>query len=327
MKSLMVCLVGLLVSVQASSVSPPVISGQVRLSDGAPVAGAQVVLFDLADLSRGAVGQATTDEAGQFVLPLAAGPSSAYGLVVSGAGLVAYVDSDFGGAAEQGPVDLVVEAQPQGRMKVGPVAAQPKVWRKEVPRLEGMLGDVNNNGQVDLDDGLLGAMYSIDPSILMPNHGSFALGDVNCNGQVDFTDAALIATYLLNPSDAAVESLSIGQLGGFSLNPVTEVVWGSILGTDLSDPTLAEAIDNVPILVAGVFGIEGRDYLYLGIDRAVYDKIDTGHIYRTLTERFPTIPFFIEPSEGVIQHSDDRSEEEESVRIFSSTFDNLDGWA
>ena len=327
MKFLMVCLVGLLVSVQASSVSPPIVSGQVRVSDGAPVAGAQVVLFDLADLSRGAVGQVTTDEAGQFVLPLAAGPSSAYGLVVSGAGLVAYVDSDFGVAAEQGPVDLVVEAQPQARMKVGPVAAQPKVWRKEVPRLEGMLGDVNNNGQVDLDDGLLGAMYSIDPSILMPNHGSFALGDVNCNGQVDFTDAALIATYLLNPSDAAIESLSIGQLGGFSLNPVTEVVWGSILGTDLSDPTLAEAIDNVPILVAGVFGIEGRDYLYLGIDREVWDKIDTGHIYRTLTERFPTIPFFIEPSEGVIQHSDDRSEQEESVRIFSSSFDNLDGWA
>ena len=72
MPFLLVCLVGLLVSVQASPVSPPVISGLVRLPDGSPVAGAQVVLFDVADLGRGPVGQATTDEAGQFALPMVA---------------------------------------------------------------------------------------------------------------------------------------------------------------------------------------------------------------------------------------------------------------
>ena len=72
MQFLMVCLVGLLVSVQASPVSPPVVEGHVRLPDGSPVAGAQVVLFDVADLRRGPVGKATTDEVGQFALPLAA---------------------------------------------------------------------------------------------------------------------------------------------------------------------------------------------------------------------------------------------------------------
>ena len=72
MQFLLTCLVGLLVSVHASPVSPPVISGQVRLADGSPVAGAQVVLFDVADLGRGPVGQATTDEAGQFALPMTA---------------------------------------------------------------------------------------------------------------------------------------------------------------------------------------------------------------------------------------------------------------
>ena len=72
MKSLVVCLVGLLVSVHASPVSPPMVAGQVRLSDGSPVAGAQVVLFDVGDLGRGPMGQATTDETGQFALPLAA---------------------------------------------------------------------------------------------------------------------------------------------------------------------------------------------------------------------------------------------------------------
>ena len=48
------------------------VAGHVRLADGSPVAGAQVVLFDVADLTKGPVGQATTDEAGQFALPLAA---------------------------------------------------------------------------------------------------------------------------------------------------------------------------------------------------------------------------------------------------------------
>ena len=72
MPFLMVCLLGLLVSVDASLASSPVISGQVRLADGSSVAGAQVVLFDVADLSRGPVGQAITDETGQFALPLTA---------------------------------------------------------------------------------------------------------------------------------------------------------------------------------------------------------------------------------------------------------------
>ena len=254
MQFLMVCLVGLLVSVQASPVSPPMVSGHVRLADGSPVAGAQVVLFDVADLRRGPVGKATTDEAGKFALPLAAstawvlpqavalgqnypnpfnpstlipyqlaatspvrlevfnvlgqrvatlvdgqqqgagayvarwdgtnasgraaasgvyfyrltvagahqtgkmvlldgqagvplggvgvaamplavGSTATYGLVVSGAGLVTYVDSDFVGAAGQGPVELVVSAEPRVRMKV------------TVPTLAGLLGDVNADGR------------------------------------------------------------------------------------------------------------------------------------------------------------------------------------
>ena len=143
-------------------------------------------------------------------VPLA-GSSSAYGLVVSGEGLVTYVDSDFGVAA--GPVAIEMASRPNVRMKV-------------VPTLEGMLGDVNNNGHVDLDDGLLVAMYSVTPSLSIPNHGPMALGAVNCNGQVELADAGLIATYVAHPSAAAVASLRIGQHGGYSLDPVTEMVWG-----------------------------------------------------------------------------------------------------
>ena len=408
MPSLMVCLVGLLVSVHASPVSPPVVSGQVRLSDGSPVAGAQVVLFDLADLNRGAVGQATTDETGQFALPLAAGgalvlpqgvalgpnypnpfnPSTlipyqlaatspvrlevfnvlgqrvatlvdgaqgagayvarwdgtdaaggaaasglyfyrltvggahqtgkmvlvdgqagvplggarvaavplaagstvAYGLVVSGQGLVAYVDSDFDVAAGSGPVAIEVEARPNVRMKV-------------VPTLEGMLGDVNADGQVDLDDGLLVAMYSVHPALSLPNHGELALGDVNCDGRVELEDAGLIASYVAHPSDPAVSSLRIGQHGGYSLDPVTEMVWGSILGTKKKDATVARILDEVPVLLSGVMPIDGQNRLYLGIDRAYWTKHGGKHIYEALKERFPVTPIHVEPTIGVVDLS------------------------
>ena len=409
MKFLMVCLVGLLVSVQASPVSPPMVSGQVRLPDGSPVAGAQVVLFDVADLRRGPVGQATTDEAGQFALPLAAstafvlpqavglgqnypnpfnpstlipyqlsatspvrlevfnvlgqrvatlvddaqgagsyvarwdgtdaagraaasgvyfyrltvagahqtgkmvlvdgqagvplggarveavplaaGSTGAYGLVVSGDGLVTYVDSDFGVATGMGPVAIEMAAVPQVRMKV------------TVPTLEGLLGDVNADGQVDLDDGLLVAMYSVDPALSLPNHGYRTLGDVNCDGQVELADAGLLATYVAHPSAAAVASLRIGQRGGYSLNPVTEVVWGSILGTEKKDAMVARLLDGVPVLLSGVLPIDGEDRLYLGIDRAYWTAQGGKQLYEALKQRFPATPIHVEPSIGVVRQS------------------------
>ena len=71
MRSLATCLLGLLVFVSVGTAEVSLV-GQVRLSDGQPVAGAQVMLFDLASLRRGAVAHATTDATGQFALPLAA---------------------------------------------------------------------------------------------------------------------------------------------------------------------------------------------------------------------------------------------------------------
>ena len=65
-----VCLISLLVSASTSA-EEPTVSGQVRLVDGSAVAGAQVLLFDVSDLRRGAVGQATTDGSGRFALSLA----------------------------------------------------------------------------------------------------------------------------------------------------------------------------------------------------------------------------------------------------------------
>ena len=65
-------LMALLGFVQAGAAQPSMVAGHVRLSDGQPVAGAQVALFDLTDLRRGPVARATTDVAGAFALPVAA---------------------------------------------------------------------------------------------------------------------------------------------------------------------------------------------------------------------------------------------------------------
>ena len=64
------CLLALLGFVQAGAAQPSTISGYVRLADGQPVAGARVALFDVTDLTAGAVTHATTDEAGSFALSL-----------------------------------------------------------------------------------------------------------------------------------------------------------------------------------------------------------------------------------------------------------------
>ena len=298
MKMVIAGLVGLLLSVGAEAAA---LSGQVRFADGLPVAGSQVMVFDLADLRRGAVAQATTDEAGGFVLSLESGlpagfslgqnypnpfnpgtvipyelaslnyvrlevfnllgqrvatlvdgeqaagayqarwdgtdasggavsagvylyrltagaamatgrmvlvdgqaglpmagaaqgpvwsavegPSSSYSLVVSGPGVVAYVDADF--RVGLGPVEVVVEA------------ASPAAGGKTTTG--GILGDVNDDGQVDVYDVLLVVLYSGDSSVVVP--GDISLGDVNGDGQIDAADAFLIALYSVNPSDPAL---------------------------------------------------------------------------------------------------------------------------
>ncbi|MYB70489.1 MAG: hypothetical protein F4X75_18560, partial [Gemmatimonadetes bacterium] len=287
MRFLLLGLVGLLVSVQASPVSPPTVTGQVRLAVGSPVAGAQVALFDLADLRRWPVGQATTDENGQFALPRPV--AGRYGLVVSGAGLVAYVDSDFDVAAGLGSVVLD--------------RAGPKGAGKRVPPLAGMLGDVNADGQVDLADGLLVAMSRVDPALSLPRHGSLALGDVNCNGRVEFADAGLIGTFVAHPSDASVSALRIGQRGGYSLDPVMEVIWGSILGNEHQDATVAQLLDAVPVLMSGVLPNDGQKQIYLGIDRAWWAQHGGKHLYEALKERFPVTPIHVGPSAGVNRQS------------------------
>ena len=131
----------------------------------------------------------------------------AYGLTVSGPGLVPYVGPAFRIEAGMAPLDLVVQAP-------GPIPPA------KAASSGGILGDVDNTGRVDFFDALLVALYSRDPSVVMPNNGDISLGDVDADGGVDLTDAWLIAVWLNDPSDPSLPA-GIGEPVGpaASLSP------------------------------------------------------------------------------------------------------------
>ena len=126
-----------------------------------------------------------------------AAPEPTYGLTVSGRDVATHVDPNF--QAGVGPVEIVVEARVTGSTAMK-VTTGDRIW-----------GDVDANGQVDIYDALLVGMYSLDPSIAIPNDGDISLGDVNRDGLIDITDAYLIATYSVNPTDPSLPA-RIGTL-------------------------------------------------------------------------------------------------------------------
>ena len=108
---------------------------------------------------------------------------AAYGLVVSGRGIESFVDPAFSGRG------LVVVKAIQGAAK-----------RAET-EITGLLGDVNNDNQVDIADALVVLVYTLDRAdFAAPNQGHIALGDVNEDGYVDSADVLLIMAYVANPS-------------------------------------------------------------------------------------------------------------------------------
>ena len=141
--------------------------------------------------------------------PLAERPLGAdapvYGLTVWGSGLAAYVDPAFAVQADMAPVEVVVQA---------PARA------KRLQEADGLLGDVDGNGRVDITDALLVAFWvgaiTVEPELeeiaLLDDEFPLiiALGDVNGDGIINLIDAVLIATYSTNPSDPVLPA-GIGQ--------------------------------------------------------------------------------------------------------------------
>ncbi len=152
-----------------------------RLQSGSMVATQRMVLVDgQAGVSAGAAVSNGPQPVGSASM---ATGSSVFGLTVSGPGLVTYVDPAFRVDASQGALYLVVE--------------EPGTIPREKAAASGLLGDVDNNGRVDIVDALLVATYIADNSITMPNNGDISQGDMNSDGRIDYIDVWLIATHFV----------------------------------------------------------------------------------------------------------------------------------
>ena len=185
-----------------------------RLSSGGITESRRMVLVD---------GQAGIPATGTAPGPMRSSVESSgevdgpvYGLTVSGQGLVAYVDPAF----QVGVASIVVEAyEGAPRMKLA---------------TGGVLGDVNNDGLVDLVDLLFVMLYSMDPSIILPNNGDISLGDINGDGTVGPADAVLIIRYLTDPSDPSLPP-EIGDDKNNTLSEATQIDLGSSTAGTLSE--------------------------------------------------------------------------------------------
>ena len=222
-----------------------------RLSSGRMMESRRMVLVDgQAGVPAVALGpvQSAVEEIAATDLPV-------YGLTISGEGLVAYVDPSFRVGNDE--ADIVLEehgGSPRMKLTTGRI-----------------LGDVNNDGQVDVSDVLYIALYSRNPSIILPNNGDISLGDVNGDGRVDVADASLLVQYITDPSDPALPP-GIGQ--AVSVTSVNlDIALSHIYWTDSRRGTIHRAnLDgsNVEILVTGAYAP----------NRLALD-VDGGHIYWT----------------------------------------------
>ena len=182
-----------------------------RLSSDDQTQSRRMVLVDgQAGIPAGPVRSAVED--------LVAADGSVYGLTVSGEGLVAYVNPAFRMGIDE--ADLVIEEHggiPRMKLAAG-----------------GLLGDVNNDGQVDISDVLYVLLYIIaDSSIILPNNGDISLGDINNDGTVDLADLLLLVRYTDNPSDPTLPL--IGDDHGDTFSEATEVPLGSSTVGSISD--------------------------------------------------------------------------------------------
>ena len=147
-----------------------------------------------------------------------------YGLTVSGQGLVPYVNPAFRVGIDE--ADIVIEEF--GGIPLMKLAAG------------GILGDVNNDGQVDVFDALYVLLYSDDPSIMLPNNGDISLGDVNGDGRVNLADAVLLIRYISDPSDPALP-LGIGDAAPDLVLSVLSHMYWTEGNTDYVDGAILRA--------------------------------------------------------------------------------------
>ena len=156
--------------------------GQIVTVEGASVSEAEVVIIDAEHLV--VLARAPVDDQGGFVVSVPQRPS--YWLGVSGPYMTTYVDTAFAFTGE-----AIIVGEPPRSDAAGKAA-----------QVVGILGDVNNDNQVDIADAILVLLYTLERiSFVAPNQGNIALGDVNADGLINLADVLLIMTYIANPLD------------------------------------------------------------------------------------------------------------------------------
>ena len=156
--------------------------GQIVTVEGSSVSEAEAVIIEAERLV--VLARAPVDEQGGFEVSVPQRPS--YWLGVSGPYMTTYIDTAFAFTGEAITVDEPPRSHAAGK------AAQ----------VVGILGDVNNDNQVDIADALLVLLYTLERfSFVAPNQGNIALGDVNADGLINLADVLLIMTYIANPLD------------------------------------------------------------------------------------------------------------------------------
>ena len=156
--------------------------GQIVTVEGSSVSEAEVVIIEAERLV--VLARAPVDDQGGFEVSVPQRPS--YWLGVSGPYMTTYIDTAFAFTGEAITVDEAPRSHAAGK------AAQ----------VVGILGDVNNDNQVDIADALLVLLYTLERiSFVAPNQGNIALGDVNADGLINLADVLLIMTYIANPLD------------------------------------------------------------------------------------------------------------------------------
>ncbi|MCE2449330.1 MAG: dockerin type I repeat-containing protein [Candidatus Latescibacteria bacterium] len=156
--------------------------GRIVPDEGSVVSEAEVVVIDAERLV--VLARAPVDDQGRFEVSVPQRPS--YWLGVSGPYMTTYINTAFAFTGEA----IIVGEAPQSHVAGKAVQAA------------GILGDVNNDDQVDIADALLVLLYTLERiSFAAPNQGNIALGDVNEDSQIDLADVLLIMTYIADPLD------------------------------------------------------------------------------------------------------------------------------
>ena len=190
--------------------------GQIVTVEGSWVSEAEVVIIDAERLA--VLARVPVDDQGGFVVSVPQRPS--YWLGVSGPYMTTHVDTAFTFTGEAITVGEPTRSHAAGK------AAQ----------VVGILGDVNNDNQVDIADALLVLLYTLERiSFVAPNQGNIALGDVNEDGQIDIADVLLIMTYIANPLDPMLPD-GIG-LAADPDRAVLIVLYGTTGGDNWEDNT------------------------------------------------------------------------------------------